>query len=223
MPAGAFLMGTDDTREGFLNPGDAGPRHSVTLPAFYIDATEVTNAAYKRYCDATGYPPPPHWIGGVFPEKEARLPVTHVNWWEAGAYAAWLGKRLPTEAEWEKAARGTDGRRYPWGNEWNSARAVWSGNEVQPVGSKEGGASPYGALDMAGNVFEWVNDWYQGYPNSRAEQKMHFGTQYKVLRGGGIGNSQTDVTTYHRGILPPQARSVWAGFRCAKDVEPTKN
>jgi formylglycine-generating enzyme required for sulfatase activity len=113
--AGPFTMGSN-SGEGLIT-NDATPQQMVTLPAFYIDKTEVTNAEYKKFCDATGNPVPPYWKDGIYAEGQAQVPVRWVNWWEAQAYAAWKGKRLPTEAEWEKAARGTDGRVYPWGNQ----------------------------------------------------------------------------------------------------------
>jgi len=220
VPAGPFLMG-HDADEGLVSKGDATPSHQVTLAAFYIDKTEVTNEAYKQYCDATGYPVPPYWQGGTYPAGEAKFPVRFVNWWEAQAYAQWQGKRLPTEAEWEKAARGTDGRTYPWGNEWNSNLLVWGVPGPAEVGSHPDGASPYGVLDMAGNVWEWTSSWYQAYPGTSSTQ-TEFGTLYKVVRGGSFGgwpDREFDCATYHRTITRPQSRSEWVGFRCAKSVD----
>jgi formylglycine-generating enzyme required for sulfatase activity len=216
VPAGPFLMGTD-TEEGSFNKGDSGPQRTVRLAAYYIDKNEVTNAEYKRYCDATGYPAPPHWSDGNYPAGMAALPVSFVNWWEAQAYALWKGKRLPTEAEWEKAARGIDGRTYPWGETWNPDLLVWQAESPQAVGSIPGGASPYGALDMAGNVFEWVADWYQAYPGSTLTFPQ-YGTQYKVVRGGGFDVRDYDLYTFHRSLTRPAHRSEFVGFRCAKSV-----
>lgn len=218
VPAGQFIMGTDDTQEGGHTPGDSTPQHTRTLPAFYIDKTEVTNAQYKAYCDATGYPPPAHWNKGSYRTEEAQHPVTHINWYEAQAFARWAGKRLPSEAEWEKAARGTDGRRYPWGNNWEAARVASSGNRPLAVASKPDGASPFGALDMSGNVFEWTTDWYDAYPGSKAKN-TGYGQVYKVIRGGGFDAHTGDTRTMHRAVLPPRVRNEWAGFRCAQDVE----
>jgi eukaryotic-like serine/threonine-protein kinase len=215
VPQGPFLMGSNNS--GGLNAGDAGPQQTVLLPAFYIDKTEVTNAEYKKYCDATGYPVPPYWKNGTYPDGQEQVPVTWVNWWEAQAYAAWKGKRLPTEAEWEKAARGTDGRPFPWGNDWNLQNVVGNANGPQPVGSKPTGASPYGALDMAGNVYEWVGDWYAAYPNSRIKFAQ-FGMLYKVIRGGAFSGSNNTATTYFRGVTRPEARSEWVGFRCVQPL-----
>jgi formylglycine-generating enzyme required for sulfatase activity len=218
VPAGEFIMGTNEVQEGGHTPGDSTPQHTRTLPAFYVDRTEVTNAQYKAYCDATGYPPPAHWNNGAYLPEQAQHPVTHVNWYEAQAYALWAGKRLPTEAEWEKAARGTDGRRYPWGNAWDVARVASTTNEPTAVASKPDGASPYGALDMASNVFEWTADWYDAYPGSKVKN-TGYGRIYKVIRGGGFDAHAGDAGTVHRAVLPPRVRSEWAGFRCAKDAD----
>jgi formylglycine-generating enzyme required for sulfatase activity len=222
VPGGEFTMGTDNgDREGsnLRQNSDAVPAHKVTLAPFYIDKYEVTNADYKRYCDATKYPPPPHWPNGNFVEGVARCPVTYINWWEAGAYARWAGKRLPTEAEWEKAARGNDGRNYPWGNNWDAARVALAHDRVQPIGSRPEGASPYGAIDMAGNALEWVDDWYRAYPGAR-HNYPDYGTKYKVARGGFFWGTLADIlcTTYYRSVNRPSGRHPAIGFRCAKSA-----
>lgn len=222
VPAGEFLMGSNQQdKEGadhtIREYSDAYPEHKVNVPAFYMDKTEVTNAQYKKYCDATGYPPPPHWKNGTYAAGADQIPVYNVNWWEAAAYARWAGKRLPSEAEWEKAARGTDGRRYPWGNEWEPARAVWGEKGPLSVGSRPTGASPYGVLDMAGNVMEWVQDWYEAYPGAK-EHFLDYGTTYKVVRGGGYMGFEFIAMTYYRCVARPQSRSEWIGFRCAKSA-----
>ncbi|MDF2439141.1 MAG: hypothetical protein JWN98_125 [Abditibacteriota bacterium] len=222
VPAGEFTMGTDRSDGGGLNVprmhSDANPQHAVTLPAFFIDKTEVTNAAYKKFCDAMGYAPPPHWKDGRFPAGEDDFAVTHVNWWEAKAYATWAGKRLPTEAEWEKTARSTDARYYPWGQEWKRELAVWDQTRAQRVGTKPEGASPYGVLDLAGNVFEWTASWYRAYPKA-PQQFAEYGEVYKVMRGGAFFGFEVVARTYYRSLGRPQTRSALVGFRCAKDAK----
>ncbi|MSS70723.1 MAG: formylglycine-generating enzyme family protein [Candidatus Latescibacteria bacterium] len=179
---------------------DEAPPHTVSLDAFAIDRTEVTNAAYALFWKADGGPESPHTPGNFegrgavrWPEAARERPdhpVVGVTWFDAAAYCRWAGKRLPTEAEWEKAARGTDGRVWPWGNAFgggDSARAnVYNGDDgyvqsTAPVGRFPSGASPCGALDMAGNVWEWVADWYGSDAYGRSPRKNPKG----VERGGG--------------------------------------
>jgi len=221
VPAGAFAMGTNSgDPQGDHGPrlnADAVPEHRVTLPAFFIDKTEVTNEAYAHFCEAVHYPPPPDWTNGTFPAGQGDFPVSRVDWYEASAYARWAGKRLPTEAEWEKAARGTDGRLYPWGSEWDGSRAVANDTHPEAVGKHPTGASPYGALDMAGNVFEWVADWYQAYPGAKV-QFPEYGTQFKVVRGGGFSGFEFVNRTFYRSVAKQDTRSEWIGFRCARDA-----
>lgn len=212
---GPFQMGTNDT--GGIVPGDQSPQHEVTLPAFFIDKTEVSNAQYKKYCDDTKYPMPPDWLDGKIPAGQENWPVLRVNWWEASAYAKWAGRRLPTEAEWEKAARGTDARQYPWGNGGFDGDHVAVGADPSPVGSKPSGASPYGALDMAGNAYEWTDSWYEAYPKSTSKTNF-FGHIFKVVRGGSYDGSGNLAQTFFRSPMRPQSRNVWVGFRCAKSL-----
>ncbi len=222
VPAGEFTMGTNQGED--IGPNipryynDARPEHKVTLPAFYIDKTEVTNAQYKVYCEATNYPTPPHWKNGTYHTGEDDFPITHISWYEASAYAAWLGKRLPTEVEWEKTARGQDKRVYPWGNNWDNNRIIWHRNRPTKVGTKANGASPYGALDMAGNVYEWTASWYDAYPNA-PHKFAEFGTQMKAIRGGGFDGGDFVARTDFRSVAYPSTRSDMIGFRCVQDIK----
>ncbi len=225
IPAGEFWMGTNDTDRSDnnqannvpLGANDARPRHRASIKAFFLDKTEVTNAQYKKYCDATGYPPPPHWNGGTFPEGQGDFPVTRVNWYEAVAYAAWLGKRLPSEAEWERAARGTEGRLFAWGDSWDADKVVWDTDGPRAVGSKPQGATPEGVLDLTGNVFEWTSSWFDAYPNAPTKQP-DFGTKLKVIRGGAWAGGHDLGQGWFRSVNRPQSRIEWVGFRCAKDA-----
>ncbi len=180
IPEGDFVMGSNTGR------ADERPQHTVYLDAFELDRYEVTNAQYRRFLQVSGRRPPPYWTGDTYPVGQADYPVLGVSWDDADAYCIWAGKRLPTEAEWEKACRGTDGRAYPWGDLWEARRAnvdlsaragaeplVWdtawqllrvTGNRVGPgllpVGSYRDSASPYGVMDLVGGASEWVADWY---------------------------------------------------------------
>jgi formylglycine-generating enzyme required for sulfatase activity len=179
VPAGEFIMGTDRTdpenthlKIGTVKPlyKDQHPEHKVYLDPFYIDEKEVTNLEYKKFIDSTQFPElPGHWEEGSFPEGKGDLPVTNVTWREAFTYALWAGKRLPTEAQWEKAARGTEGRLYPWGDEYQKGWAnigVDGAKALAPSGSYPKDVSPYQVFDMAGNVMEWTSSWYQAYPGN---------------------------------------------------------
>lgn len=180
------------------------PEHMVDVDGFWIMQTEVTNAEYARCVTAQACTPPANqrWNDPAY----AKHPVTNVNWGQANQYAGWAGGRLPTEAEWEKAARGTDQRSYPWGNtpiqddllNYNDVK-----RDTMPVGSYPAGASPYGALDMAGNVEEWVTDWYSAtyYASSPAQNPLGpaTGVRFRVTRGGSYGSRRDDVRTTVRG------------------------
>ena len=217
--AGEFVMGDDN------HNADEKPAHKVTLPDFYLDKFEVTNAQYKAFCTATKHPIPtnPWWDNAYF--SKPNMPVVGVSFADATAYAAWAGKRLPTEDEWEKAASwgpGADKKRlWPWGDTGNVSQAVLNTNHPANVGSKLNGASAYGVLDMAGNVLEWVDAYYQPYPNSTATGPS-FGTSNRVVRGGSF-HSDIDAARTSRRIYAPaeftaaekQERSWLIGFRCA--------
>ncbi len=187
IPAGEFIMGSGD--DDPTAEDDEKPQHTVYLDAFWIYKTEVTNAQYRKCVDA-GKCTPPHYTRYYDDPAFADHPVLNVDWYQARAYCQWAGGRLPTEAQWEKAARGTDGRIYPWGNEWdeNKANTEEAGpGHTTPVDSYADGASFYGALGMAGNVIEWVADWYDEDYYSRSPSTSPQGPDSgdaKVLRGG---------------------------------------
>lgn len=208
--AGDFLMGSD-----LHPPGDESPEQRVFLNDFWIDRLEVTNAEYQE-CVAAGGCSEPEDLQAFNNPAFASHPVVYVTWNQAQSFCVSRGKRLPTEAEWEKAARGTDGRTYPWGEiprpELLNAGSSTGG--TRPVGSYPQGASPYGALDMAGNVWEWVEDWYAPYPGSIYPSDL-FGHKYKVVRGGSWNHPTPDARTFHRDFASPNRSISVVGFRCA--------
>ena len=222
VPAGPFAMGLDEG--GF----DEKPQHEVVLDAFWIMQTEVTNEQYESCVAADVCSPPfhPDWGSDEFWALYDLHPVTQVTWEQAVAYAEWAGGRLPTEAEWEKAARGTDGRRYPWGDATPNAQRLNFNDAIgdtQPVGSYPAGASPYGALDMAGNVWEWVADWYgESYyavsprenPTGPAEGER------RVLRGGAYNSILYNVGACFREGAVITDRGDTYGFRVVRDAAP---
>lgn len=228
IPAGTFTRGTSHGEP------DERPQHPVSLQAFYIDKCEVTNEQYLRFFQST----PSQCQGHVCVDTQAdnrdshiiyrdgryvveagyeQHPVTLVSWYGAQAYCQHQGKRLPTEAEWEKAARGPDGRAYPWGDILDESRlnAGHRVGDTTTVGSYPAGTSPYGAYDLAGNVWEWTADWYQAYPPS-SHLSSFFGEKYKVVRGGSWNHPDRDARTTHRDIAHPARRIHVVGFRCAR-------
>src|SRR5713101_853277 len=219
IPAGQFTMGRDDAVP------DEQPTHRVSLDAFYIDRYEVTVAQYAKFVESEDSEPPFLW-------QEARRgpndenPVLGVDWHEAAAYCRWAGKRLPAEAEWEKAARGTDGRIYPWGNDPPTPAHANFGHEttkgyaaLAKVGSFEKGKSPYGVYDLAGNVWEWVADRYdEHYYQHSPEQNPRGPTTgpLRALRGGAWNSAPTVLASTNRNANVPSARRSDVGFRCAQ-------
>jgi len=206
VPPGEFTMGAND--------GNANekPERKLALSAFWIDATEVTNAQFAKFIQAAGYRPTGGWKAE--PGMEG-LPAVNVTWHDAAAYAKWAGKRLPTEAEWEKAARGTDGRVYPWGNAVAAEQANLAGladgfAEAAPAGTFKAGAGVWGALDMAGNVWEWCADGYAPYD-------APVGGPSKVIRGGSFTSTPRAGRSVTRAALLPTVALAEVGFRCVKD------
>jgi formylglycine-generating enzyme required for sulfatase activity len=220
IPGGEFIMGEDRFKKA------SGPRHVVTLLPFEIDLYDVTNAHYQRFVQATRRTPPPYWVGPNYPPGKANHPVVFVSWHDADAYCRWAGKRLPKEAEWEKGARGTDGRVYPWGDRLEVKRAnvpPLGLGDTSPVNTFEEGRSPYGLYDMSGNVFQWTADWFLPYPGNTTPHP-NYGEKLKVLRGGSFYDCSyyrcgISFQTYNRIALAPTTRAVSAGFRCARSIE----
>jgi len=284
VPAGKFVMGGDKVEKsnmagefGNVKPWylDEHPKHSVELPAYYIEEHEVTNKQYLAYVTSANIDPPEYWLNNgyilrskldaldkvsveklqqlaanVFKiDKDTRqmnkeellkdiadklmymdsLPVTYVTWKQASDYCGWVGLRLPSEQEWEKAARGSSGQEFPWGNEFkkhmsNTGAEQWDSG-VAPIESYPTDKSPYGIYDLAGNVSEWVADWYQAYPGSDYHSEA-FGEKFKVARGAGWsgGAGHYALQLFQRGAyrsnLVPDKQYDDVGFRCAADDSP---
>jgi formylglycine-generating enzyme required for sulfatase activity len=236
VPGGEFWMGRtrlwlmDEIGWQLRDRADDRPLHRVVLPAFLLDTHEVTNADYAELVARKGAAPPYHWGGAVPPAEKARLPVYNVSWHEAAKYCEARGKRLPTEAEWERAARGgAEALDYPWGNEYEGEPASEGGRPIArahsgsatgplPVGSFT--ANAYGLYDMSGNVWEWIADWYDLYYYSVSPTENPKGppTQlYKVIRGGGWADTEIRYgTVYFRNFTLPETRQPTVGFRCAR-------
>lgn len=221
VPAGDFLMGSNDRDD------DEKPAHTVYLDPFWIDKSEVTNALYIK-CVSAGkcQPPTPttsYTRDAYYGNSQYdNYPVIYVSWDSANAFCSWANKKLPTEAQWEKATRGTDGRTYPWGNAFDGAKVnSWDSNprpgDTTAGGSYSAGASPYGAMDMAGNVWEWVADWYGSYPSGTQRNPMGPSTgQSHVLRGGSWFNNAFVVRAAIRLGRNPDLVFWDVGFRCVE-------
>jgi len=225
VPAGSFTMGAVS---GAFDT-DETPPHAVNLGAYYIDAVEVTNAQFARFVKGSGYQTDAEQAGDSTTWRSfnsadrQRFPVIFVSWNDAARYCAWVGKRLPTEAEWEKAARGAGKRIYPWGNTFNSAYANTVDSGVgQPVAvAARSAQSPYGIYDTVGNVWEYVRDWYGGgyYTDSpKANPRGPTAGPFKVIRGGSFKTPPDRATTTAREKISPDSRGDDVGFRCAKDI-----
>jgi len=232
IPGGRFRMGSEES-------DDERPVHEAVLRPFLIDKYPVTNEAYAAFLEeATVWRPSAanllldedylaHWGGGRPPDVLSQHPVVWVSWWQAAkGYCAWRGGRLPTEAEWEFAGRGTDGRVYPWGNTWRNLRcnhyrlgAHWT----SPVGEFPEGRSPFGVMDLSGNVWEWCADWYASDWYRRSPRENPVGPAYgrgRVIRGGSRFNHAGYVKLTKRLFFPPHHSDVSIGFRCVKPWPP---
>jgi iron(II)-dependent oxidoreductase len=231
VPAGQFVMGSDS------GPSDERPRHTLDLPAFSIERTPVTNRQFADFLNAMGSETASgrrlydsddgdarirrNGRSWVPMEGADRLPVVEPTWFGAREYCRWIGRRLPTEAEWEKAARGTDARRYPWGNNApDKSRAHYGAGwrDFVPVGSAGAGASPYGVLDLAGNAWEWTSSAYKPYPYDAKDGRENPDANVeRVTRGGGQDSGADQITTTYRGAglsRNPRSGHHNIGFRC---------
>jgi formylglycine-generating enzyme required for sulfatase activity len=221
VPGGEFMMGRDDGDEY------ERPAHKVTVKPFFMDQYEVTNEDYAKFVKATGHRAPSNWVNGNYAAGAARKPVTDVTWDDATAYAKWAGKRLPTEEEYEFAARGTDGRLYPWGNDWSAglANAEGASNGTVDVGTYKG-TSPFGAYDMVGNAWQWTASKLAAYPGGHYKQidpdllNAGFNGNLRVIRGGSYESTRAYATTTYRTGWPARGAKTYdqTGFRCVKDV-----
>jgi sulfatase modifying factor 1 len=261
IPAGEFLMGSPEGSGGFP---DEQPQRSIFVGSVYLDRHEVTNEEYQAFVAAAHHRTPENnnpastlWSNQAPMQGTERHPVVNVSWTDAVAYCLWMGKRLPTEAEWEKAARGTDGRRYPWGDQWDirlaNSASYWAGRTIEfetgadweafwikgegariakdnglkgevltmPVGSFPSAVSPYGLVDMAGNVAEWVQDWYDPNYYRSAPLTNPSGPErgaIKSMRGGSWLKPAKSLRTSDRDWGTMDSRPSGTGFRCAKDA-----
>lgn len=222
VPAGEFVMGSND------GSGDERPEHQIYLNAFWIDQTEVTNLMYSICVNVNSCSPPiissSHTHIKYFGNSEFNhYPVIYINWTQARNYCIWAGRELPTEARWEKAARGTDGRLYPWGN-WKPSPALLNYDvktgDVIEVGTYVNSASVYGVLDMAGNVWEWVSSSYWPYPYDENDGREDLSVDsLRVLRGGSWGSVDDNVRTSDRNRFSSEKALGSLGFRCAMDAD----
>jgi serine/threonine-protein kinase len=220
---GTFKMGrpTDEKIDG--------PVHEVTVNPFFIDETEVTNDQYQQFVMATRHAPPKHWLNGQYRVGEANYPVVNVSWDDAKSYFESLGRRLPSEADWEFAARGTDPTKlYPYGNEWKPRYSNASDNYdlesgekpvVKAVRNFPDGRSGFGVYDLAGNVLEWTDSAFKPYPGSKlSDAELRDAKGQYVLRGGAYNAKAEAQRATDRYIYPPTTKNEWTGFRCAKDA-----
>lgn len=230
IPAGEFLMGSCNQDLERIPVGNRKlyknelPQRKIYLNDYYIYKYDVTVGQYKKFCSATNRTMPKirHFtINNVSPhEQEDAYPIVNVSWSDARAYAEWAGGQLPTEAQWEKAARGIDGRYYSWGDEWDSTKCNNSHHTMRiPVGSNPQDKSPYGVMDMTGNVSQWCADWYSNNYYNISPRNNPTGPSNgaeRVVRGGGGANGYWLARVSHREYFPPNVRGYGLGFRCVQ-------
>lgn len=219
VPAGPFIMGNNN--DFYDSDNDEKPQHTVDLPAFFVARYPVTNRDYAAFVKATGHGRPRYWSGsGEIPPGKEEHPVVGVSYADAIAYAQWKNRRLPTEQEFEKACRGTDARRWTWGNVFDKSRANVGEETTSPVTAYPTGVSPYGAFEMAGNVWEWNSSWYELYPGSPPNRTVErfLGRQVKSVRGGSYGSDIGSARCADRGNKKPDEPGPSLGFRTALDV-----
>ncbi len=249
VPAGDFWMGrthfflVDAIGWYERDRQDDTPSHKIDVDPFFMDKYEVTNEDYAKFADATKHAKPWHWKDGKIPAGEERVPVYNVTWFDADAYCKWTGKRLPTEAEWEKAARGgLDRQKFPWGDTalglggYEAADAGITAGKPSgqahsnyPFGATKAGSFPpngYGLFDMAGNVWEWTNDWYERNYYTITPRKNPAGPEkgvYKVIRGGAwADDDERNLMNSFRNYTDPDIKAASIGFRCAKSAGATR-
>lgn len=212
IPAGTYTIGSPDGEDR------EKPPQTIEIKAFLIDNREVTKEEYAKFVKEAKYKTPASWVNGSY-RGDGKEPVTEVSWDDAQAYAKWAGKRLPTEEEWEVAAAGKDKSRYPWGNDWDNAKANTkeaAQDGIKPAGAFIKGVSPSGLYDMSGNVWEWTDSKPTSYPGSAF--KITDADNYKVIRGGSHKEGKAVATTYARNWIEPNRSDTTLGFRCAKDA-----
>lgn len=214
VPGGEFMMG----RKNGASEAESPP-HKVSVQPFFMDIYEVTNEQYAEFIKATNHKPPAEWKNGVYPSEQAKFPVVGVEWNDANDFAKWAGKRLPTEEEWEFAARGTNNFLYPWGNNWKKENAN-VGNQLFAEVGKYKGVSPFGIYDMIGNVWEWTSSDFKSYPNGKLPDVFAGKANLKTIRGGSFESTKEFATTTYRiGWAATGAENYSrTGFRCVKDV-----
>jgi formylglycine-generating enzyme required for sulfatase activity len=224
VPGGSCVVGRDPVEPGCAALADELPAVVVELAAFEVSAAAVTNAQYAAFVEATGHRPPLHWRDGAARTGTDEHPVTWVDAGDAAAFCAWIGARLPTEAEWEKAARGTDGASYPWGEEAPDGRRASYGRTMEagpsPVARSPAGASPYGVLDPAGNVWEWVSSAYARYPYDEGDGREESPAHERVLRGGSYASPAIHLRCAARSRSYPGRLAPHIGFRLARSLDP---
>ena len=220
IPSGDFPMGSNPI-EQVVAYRDESPQHQIVLSEFFMSAKPITNSQYEKFVKSTGHKKPGHWIGGEVPQNRKEHPVTYIDWDDAKQFAKWCGARLPTEAEWEKSARGIDGRKFPWGEDDPTEENANFGNligDTTEVGIYKEGASIFGVLDLAGNVWEWTSSLHFDYPYKFDDGRENVDTWgARVVRGGNYLHAGKNIRCADRHSIYPTARDIYIGFRVVTD------